>query len=110
MAKNSIIWVLVNSNSKQEAEKIGRAILGQRLCACYGLYKKFGSVYFWPPKSKRLETSGGPLLVLETFSKNYAKIVRAVRRLHSDRVPFIRKLKIDEVNSDFFQWMKGEVK
>lgn len=106
----SVIWVLVNSNSKQEAEKIGNAILRERLCACYGLYKKFGSTYFWPPKSDSLETSRGPLLVLETLPKNYREITKRVRRLHSDKVPFIGRLKIDGVNQDFYDWLKGEVR
>jgi periplasmic divalent cation tolerance protein len=110
MPGNSIIWVLVNSKSRAEAEKIGKAILNQRLAACYGLYAKFGSTYFWPPGSKKLETSKGPLLVLETLPKHYRSILSNVRELHSDQVPFIGKLKIDDVNKDFYNWIRGEVK
>lgn len=105
-----IIWVLVNSNSKKEAEKIGKAILKERLCACFGLYKKFGSTYFWPPKSNRLETNKGPLLVLETLPQYYLRVAKRVRQLHSDKVPFIGFIEINGVQKDFYNWLKGEVK
>src|ERR1051326_9236334 len=104
----SIIWVLINSNSKAEAEKIGKTVLKQKLCACYGLVAKLGSTYFWPAGSNRLETSKGPLLVLETLPEKYKQIVKRVRQLHSDQVPFIGKLKIDDVNKDFYKWLKNE--
>ena len=105
-----VIWVLVNTNSKAEGDKIGRAVLKQRLCACYGLYKKFGSTYFWPPRSGKLETNTGPLLVLETVPKHYRHIVKLVRELHSDRVPFIGFIEIKGVQADFYNWLKSEVK
>ena len=106
----NIIWVLVSSNSRAEAEKIGGVILKERLCACYSLYKKFGSFYFWPPKANRVEYSGGPLLVLETLPKNYPKITKRVRQLHSDKVPFIGKITVGQVDRNFYDWLSGELK
>ena len=104
-----ITWVLVSTTSRKEAEKIGRALLSERLVACYGLYPKTKSVYFWPPRSGKLETSRGPLLVLETLPRHYARIARQVRQLHSDRVPFIGRLEIGGVGEDFYGWMEDEV-
>ena len=109
MAQREIAWVLVNSNSAKEADKIGKAVLMRRLCACYALIPRLKSVYFWPPKTKRLESSKGPLLVLETLPKHYKKIVQLVKNLHSDTVPFIGRLEIEEVEKHFFQWLSGEV-
>ncbi len=106
----SVVWVLVNTNSQKEAEKIGRAVLKKRLAACFGLIAKIKSVYFWPPKTNQLETSRGPLLVLETLPKNYPQISRLVKRLHSDKTPFIGKLDIKEVDGDFYKWLAGAVK
>lgn len=105
----AVIWILVNSNNVREAEKIGKAVLKARLCACYGLYPKYKSVYFWPPHTNRLEQNKGPLLVLETLPAKYPSIVKVVRRLHSDKVPFIGKIKIDGAQNDFYKWLKGEI-
>ena len=65
MRQETIIWVLVSTTSQKEAEKIGRAVLKKRLAACFGIYPRLKSFYFWPA-SRRLEHShnnasrGGP--------------------------------------------------
>src|SRR6188472_3039477 len=100
MAQREIIWVLVNANSLKEADKIGSECLKQRLCACYSVLPRIKSVYYWPPSSKKLETSKGPLLALETFPKHYKQIIKLVKSLHSDQVPFIGQLEIEEVEKN----------
>ncbi len=105
-----IIWVVVNSNSAKEADNIGKACLKRRLCACYGIIPRIKSVYYWPPGSGKLETSKGPLLTLETLPKHYAKIVKLVKSLHSDQVPFIGQLEIEKVEKNFYNWLKTETK
>ena len=105
-----VIWVLVNANSAKEAEKIGRAVLQKRLCACFGIIPRLKSVYFWPPRSHQLESSRGPFLVLETLPGKYQLIIKLVRKLHSDKVPFIGQLPIGGVQKDFFEWLVGELK
>ncbi len=104
---NEIIWVAVNTNSAKEAEKIGRAVLKKRLCACFGIIPRIKSIYYWPPKSNRLEQSKGPLLILETLSNHYQNIVKLVKFLHSDKLPFIGKIGI-EVEKEFYNWVKEE--
>ncbi len=110
MAYRELIWVVVNTNSAKEADKIGRAVLKERLCACYGIIPRIKSVYYWPPKSKKLETSRGPLLTLETIEKNYARIIKLVKSLHSDKVPFIGQWEMENVEKNFYNWLKGELK
>jgi uncharacterized protein involved in tolerance to divalent cations len=110
MAEREIIWVVVNTNSVKEADKIGRAALRQRLCACYGIMPRLKSVYYWPPKSNKLETSRGPLLTLEALEKHYAKIVKLVKSLHSDKVPFIGQWEMENVDKDFYKWLRAEVR
>ena len=107
--EREIIWVVVNTNSVREADKIGRTVLKQRLCACFGIYSRMMSVYFWPPKTSKQETSKGPLLVLETLPAKYKKISQLVKSLHSDKLPFIGRLEIKEVENKFYQWLKNEV-
>jgi|SRR3989344_2753393 len=110
MSEREIIWVVVNTNSTKEAEKIGRAVLKKRLCACFGILPRIKSVYYWPPKSSKLETSRGPLLTLETLPKHYSSIIKIVKKLHSDKVPFIGQWEMENVDKDFYKWMKSELK
>ncbi len=106
----SVIWVVVNSNSVKEADKIGKAILKERLCACYGIIPRIKSVYYWPPLSAKLEMSKGPLLTLETLPKNYLKITALVKKLHTDKVPFVGQFEFKNIESNFYSWLKNEIK
>lgn len=122
-ADREIIWVVVNTNSIKEADKIGRAVLKQRMCACYSIIPRIKSVYYWPPRSARLKTrlagppkpnrleqSKCPILTLETLPKHYQKIIKLVKSLHSDKVPMIGQWEIENVTADFYKWLKGELK
>ena len=106
----SCIWILVNCPSIKEAKTIGEAILDQRLIACYDIYKRELSRYFWPPQSNKKEQAGGALLILETLKANYQKVSRKITKLHSDKLPFIGYLDIQGVSSKFTHWIKGELK
>lgn len=110
MSKNEIIWVTVNTNSTKEAGKIGLSVLKARFCACYSIVPRIKSVYYWPPKSNKLETSRGPLLVLETLPKHYSKIVKLVKSVHSDKVPFIGQWEMENVEKNFYNWLKQELR
>ncbi len=121
--EREIIWVTVNTNSNKEADKIGLAVLKARLCACYGIIPRIKSVYYWPtrlarkkgrlaspPKLSQIQTSKGPLLTLETLPKHYQKIIKLVKSLHSDKVPFIGQWEMDHVDPAFYNWLKGEIR
>lgn len=106
-----IIWVLATCNSEKEANKIGKEALRQRLVACFGIFPRSKALYFWPPKTKKIETAeGGALLSLETLPKYFKKIEKLVKELHSDKLPFIGSIEINNVHSDFVNWIKGELK
>ena len=79
MSKNEIIWVVCNTNSIKEADKIGRAALKERLCACYSILPRIRSVYYWPPKSKKLEQSKGPFWFWKPWKRTLGKSANLLR-------------------------------
>jgi periplasmic divalent cation tolerance protein len=105
----SVIWVFVNSNNRKEAELIGNILLKERLVACYSLTKKLHNVYYWPPRVGKLEQNRGPQIILETLPRNYKKIQKRVKQLHSDKVPFIGYVEMKGITEGFYGWMNGEV-
>lgn len=106
----SIIWVLINCNSVKEADKIGSELLKKRFISCYDILPRLKTAYFWPPKSKKIETGKGTVLIGITLPRNLNKAFKVVEKLHSDKVPFFGSLKIDNVNEDYYKWLKGEIK
>ncbi len=104
-----INWVIVNCNSKKEAHTIGTALLKKRLVACFDVIPEREAVYFWPPKSGKIEKIKGSMLLCVSLPKKYKKIQAQVHAMHSDEVPFVGALVIDGVNKDYVRWLVGEI-
>lgn len=104
------IWVLVNCNSAKEAEKIGRKILKMRCCSCFDIIPRYLAVYFWPPRSGKIEKAKGAILTLETFKEKYNSIKKEVKKVHSDKLPFIGFLEIKGLDREYVKWVREELR
>ncbi len=104
------IWVLVNCNSSEEAKNIGKAMLGKRLGVCFDIIPRELTIYFWPPKSGKLEEAKGSLLIIETLEKKYLSIKKNIEKLHSDKLPFIGYITIQGTDQKYKDWIKEELK
>ena len=104
-----ITWILVNCNTDKEAKEIGKKILQERLISCFDVWPRLYAAYFWPPRTGKIESSKGATLILETLSQKVDKINKIIRKMHSDRLPFIGSIEI-KVDKDYFDWVKGEIK
>jgi uncharacterized protein involved in tolerance to divalent cations len=107
---NQTIWILVNCNSLKEAKLIGREILKKRLASCFDVIPRLLASYYWPPKSGKIETSKGAILTLETSKDKYNFNVKEIKKLHSDKLPFIGFIEIKGTSKDYINWMKRELK
>lgn len=103
------IWVLINCNSSKEAKNIGEAVLGERLGVCFDIFPRELSAYFWPAKSGKIETARGALLIIETLKDRYENLKEKVKKMHSDKLPFIGYINIEGTDQEFRDWMKGEL-
>lgn len=105
-----IIWVLVNCNTVKEAKTIGWAVLKKRFCSCYDVISRLQTSYFWPPKSGKIESAKGCTLILETLPAYFKRIDKLVKKLHSDKLPFIGSVEINNVSPAYKKWLKNELK
>jgi uncharacterized protein involved in tolerance to divalent cations len=101
---------LVNCNSINEARKIGNKILDQRFAACFDVFERNLTSYFWPPKSGKKEIGKGALLIFETTLSKYKKIKSEVGKIHSDKLPLIGYTEIKGTDIKYQKWLKGEIK
>ncbi|MEK7570187.1 MAG: divalent cation tolerance protein CutA [Patescibacteria group bacterium] len=104
-----IAWLLINCNSRAEADRIGNALLKQRSIACYDIILRSKAAYFWPPKSGKIETAKGAMLIAVTLPKLVSKVRTAVTRLHSDSLPSINGIAV-EVSKEYFRWVQAEAR
>jgi periplasmic divalent cation tolerance protein len=107
---SNITWVLINCKNVKEADEIGRALLKKRLIACFDIIPERKTSCFWPPLTGKIESGKGSMFFGVTLPSKYKQIIPLVRRLHSDKVPFVGSLKIDNVNQDYYNWLKRELK
>ena len=51
--KDKIVFLYVTCSSEEEAQKIGEALLKERLCACVNIYPQITSMYWWEEKIEK---------------------------------------------------------
>jgi len=98
-------FVYITSSNKNEAKKIAKYLLNKKLIACANIIP-IESLYWWKGKIKK---SKEHVLIAKTLEKNYKKIKKEVKRIHSYKTPCITKIKVD-INKEFGNWIKKEVK
>lgn len=106
MATNKRV-VLVTCGSVQEAGKIARAVVNQRLAACANIVKApILSIYRW---KGRVESAREFLLIIKTTRSCLAALERTIRRLHSYEVPEIIALGVASGSKKYLDWIEQSV-
>lgn len=98
----SHVVVLVTGPSAEEAERIGRALVEERLAACANLIPSISSTYWWKGK---VEEASEALLVMKTRQDLLERLTARVRALHSYTVPEVIALPILGGNPDYLKWI-----
>ncbi|MDR0900904.1 MAG: divalent-cation tolerance protein CutA [Methanobrevibacter sp.] len=98
--------VYITTSNKEEAIKIGSAIVKERLAACSNIIKDMGSIYWW---NGEIENDNEAILLLKTLEKNVSKIIARTKELHSYENPCIVALPIIAGSDSYLEWIKEEV-
>ena len=102
MSKKMYIVVLVTASSKEEARKISRGLLEEKLAACVNILPGLESHFWWQGK---IDSAKEALLVIKTKKELFNKLVRKVKSLHSYTVPEIIALPIISGNKEYLNWI-----
>lgn len=96
------VVVFVTAGSREEADRIGQALVDERLAACANLVPAITSTYWWKGK---VERTGEALLVLKTREDLVDALQARVRALHSYTVPEVIAFPIVGGNPDYLRWI-----
>jgi periplasmic divalent cation tolerance protein len=99
------MFVYVTAASEDEALRLARAAVGERLAACANIIPGMRSLYWWQGK---IDEGRETVLVLKTEARHVAKLTRRVKALHSYSVPCVVALPIKGGNRTFLDWIKAE--
>ena len=99
--------VLTTAGTKEEAQKIARAMVETRLAACVNIVGPIESIYRW---QRKVETSTEYLLLIKTTAKAFARVRDAIKKLHSYDLPECVELTVTAGSADYLKWLERSVK
>jgi periplasmic divalent cation tolerance protein len=95
----------ITTPSREEAMRIGRALLEERLAACINILDGMQSVYWW---QGALEESRECVLLVKSTTERKDAITARVKALHGYEVPCIVFLPLEGGNPDYLAWIERE--
>lgn len=101
-----MILIFTTFHKKGDAQKIGKALLAQRLIGCYNLFP-IESAYWWKGK---IENDKEILMILKTKAANFKKIESYIHKHSGYEVPEITAVKASQVNRPYLDWLESEIK
>ncbi len=101
------VLIYITTSGAEEARRIGKRVVEERLAACANVIEKVHSLYWWKGK---LEESSEAVLLLKTKKDKIKKIVAMVKKLHSYENPAIVAFPILEGSEEYLKWIEGEIR
>jgi len=100
------IVVFSTASSSEEAEKIARALVNDRLAACVNVIPSVRSFYRWQGK---IEDSPEFLLLIKSSRERFDVLRVAIEKLHSYEVPEVIAMPVVDGARNYLNWMDGEL-
>jgi periplasmic divalent cation tolerance protein len=97
------IVVLVTCGSEEEAAKIARRLVEERLAACVNIISPVRSIYRWEGK---IWDEKEWVLIVKTRKRRFEELEKKVKLLHSYSVPEIIALPIVEGSASYLKWLE----
>ena len=98
--------ILVTTGGRDDAERLGEALVVERLAACCSVVPTVHSIYYWEGQLKREHEA---LLLVKTVSSQAEAVQEYVRNHHEYELPEILQLSVDGGSPDYLDWLSGQV-
>lgn len=99
------VTLYATAGSAEEASRIGRALVQERLAACANIFDGIRSFYWW---EGAVQDDNEAVLIAKTRADLAAAAIARVKELHSYSVPCVTVLPIKDGNPDFLAWIDAE--
>jgi periplasmic divalent cation tolerance protein len=99
------VFVYTTFPSLVEAERTGRALVEQRLCACVNILPGMVSHYWWQGAIERGEEV---VMIIKTRASLAERVQAAVKEMHSYTTPAILVLPVESVDQGYLDWLMAE--
>jgi periplasmic divalent cation tolerance protein len=97
--------VYVTTENSEEAARIGRVLVTERLAASVNILGEARSIYRW---ENEIYDKKETLLIAKTITLRVGELIDRIRSLHSYQCPCIVAWRLDEVNEAYLNWIGQE--
>ena len=97
--------IYITCGSRNEALKIARAVVEERLAACANIIDAMRSVYWWQGS---VNEDDEVVLILKTTAERVEKLTERVKELHSYDLPCVVEIPLGGGNADYLDWIAAE--
>lgn len=94
--------VLTTESTLEEANKLGRALVEERLVACATLLPVVQSIYHW---DAQIQSAPETMVMLKTSAEKLEALEKRLRELHSYRVPEFLVIAVEHGSATYMDWM-----
>lgn len=105
-----LLQILVSCQDRQQAERIGDALLKEKLAACVQIVDNVDSMYIWPPGKNQIEYAKETLLLIKTVENKWNKLAAFVKKEHTYENPEIVALPVSRASDTYSDWITSELK
>jgi len=102
----SVVSVYAVFASAEEAERIGRTVIDERLAACINMLAPIRSIYRWKGK---IESADEVAAILKTHHWRADALIGRIAQLHSYETPCIVSFPIDKILGSYADWVEDSV-
>jgi periplasmic divalent cation tolerance protein len=89
-----------------EAERIGRAMVEERLAACINILGPIRSIYRW---KGAVETAEETAAIFKTTEERAGLLITRIAAMHSYEIPCITAWPIDKILGTYADWVENGV-
>ena len=101
----SAVFAYVTTKDREEAERIGRALVEDRLAACVNILDGMRSIYRWQGK---VEAATEAVLLVKTDASRSQAVIERVKELHSYSCPCVAVWPLSGGNPEYLDWIGRE--
>jgi periplasmic divalent cation tolerance protein len=102
----SVVSVYAIFANADEAERIGRLVVEERLAACINILSPVRSIYRW---QGAVETADEVAAIFKTAEPQVDALISRIAALHSYDVPCIVTWPVDKLTAAYSEWVETSV-
>jgi periplasmic divalent cation tolerance protein len=105
-AADDIALLYVTFPNQEDAARISRAAVEQKLAACANVFAAHQSIYLW---NDQIEAASETAVLLKTTHEKSEALNAFIQLQHSYELPCVAVFSPEKLNSDFEEWIKKAV-